>query len=292
MYPILFYVGRFPIHAWGVLLMIGFLLGTWRAARVAPRYAIAPEDLWDCALIGLLGGVLGGRLAYVLNPENINGFLHAPLTIFALWNGGMTSFGGLLGGVGAGLLAARTRKIIPPAGTDVSPPQINLLDLGDLAAPSLAIGYFWGRIGCFLNGCCFGGVCHEAWGVRFPGMSEPVHPTELYSAFAAVVIFTVLLVIEKRRAFRGQLLLLFAILYAIYRFVVEFFREGATANPSGIAALTQGQVACLVLALAAGTYYAYRMHAPRHESHGTAPGCRPIGNGIDCLNDKYSLFGH
>ena len=248
MYPVLFHIGTFPVHSWGLLLMIGFLLGTYRAARFAPRYGIAPEDLWDCALFGLFGGVVGGRLAFVLNPENIAGFLHAPLTILALWQGGMTSFGGFLGGVGAGLLTARARKV-------------NILDIGDLAAPSLAIGYFWGRIGCFLNGCCYGGVCREPWGVRFPGMTEPVHPTELYSAGAAAVIFAALVWAEKRRAFRGQLLLLFALLYALYRFVVEFFREGATAGPSGVAQLTQGQVACLVIAFVAAAYYAYRLRA-------------------------------
>ncbi|MBC7806566.1 MAG: prolipoprotein diacylglyceryl transferase, partial [Akkermansiaceae bacterium] len=160
--------------------------------------------------------------------------------------GGMTSFGGLIGGVGVGLLVMHLRKR-------------NLLDSADLAAPSLAIGYFWGRIGCFLNGCCFGGACPEPLGIHFPGLEGTVHATQLYSAFAAAVIFGVLVLVEKKRQFRGQIILLFALLYSLYRFVVEFFREGATADLSGIASLTTAQVACLAIALLAGFYYVYRM---------------------------------
>lgn len=244
MFPILFKVGNFPVHSWGVLLMIGFLLGTWRAARHAMRYSIAPEDLWDAALFGLFGGVLGGRLAYV--AQNIPEFAANPGQIFAMWNGGMTSFGGLIGGVGVGLLVMHLRKR-------------NLLDSADLAAPSLAIGYFWGRIGCFLNGCCFGGACPEPLGVHFPGLQGTVHATQLYSAFAAAIIFGILFFVEKNRQFRGQLILLFALLYSVYRFIVEFFREGATADLSGIGSFTTAQIACLSIALLAGFYYVYRM---------------------------------
>lgn len=244
MFPILFKVGNFPVHAWGVLLMIGFLLGTWRAARHAMRYGIAAEDLWDAALFGLFGGVIGGRLAYV--AQNIPEFAAHPGQIFAMWNGGMTSFGGLIGGVGVGLFVMHLRKR-------------NLLDSGDLAAPSLAIGYFWGRIGCFLNGCCYGGACPEPLGVHFPRVAGTVHPTQLYSAFAAAIIYGMLVLVEKRRQFRGQLILLFALLYSVYRFIVEFFREGATADLSGIGSLTSAQVACLAIALLAGSYYVYRM---------------------------------
>jgi phosphatidylglycerol:prolipoprotein diacylglycerol transferase len=88
-----------------------------------------------------------------------------------------------------------------------------------------------------------------------------VHPTQLYSAVAAAVIYGVLVLVEKHRQFRGQLILLFALLYSVYRFIVEFFREGATADLSGIGSLTLAQVACLAIALLAGFYYVYRMRS-------------------------------
>jgi len=181
---------------------------------------------------------------------NVPYFSAHPGEIIALWTGGMTSFGGLIGGMIAGLITARMRKF-------------NILDGADLAAPSLAIGYFWGRIGCFLNGCCYGGHCDAPWAVTFPGhegrlSTGPVHPTQLYSAAAGAIIYLVLTRIEPKRQFRGQIILLFCMLYALYRFIVEFFREGATADLSGIASLTQAQVACLLIALVAGVYYVFR----------------------------------
>jgi prolipoprotein diacylglyceryl transferase len=259
MHPVLFQIGSRPIYAWGVLLMIGFLLATWRAARNAPRYGIAPEDLWDGALFGLLGGIVGGRLVYVALAWDH--FATRPAEIVQIWTGGMTSFGGLIGGVLAGLLVARLRKM-------------NVADAADLTAVSLPIGYGIGRFGCFLNGCCHGGRCDLPWAVSFPHGDHgvptgPVHPAQLYSVLASVIMFAVLVTVEKRRRFRGQLILLFSMMYGVYRFVVEFFREGVTASLSGIAHLTQAQVACLLIVAGAAVLYA--LLARRHAAS-AAPG--------------------
>jgi phosphatidylglycerol:prolipoprotein diacylglycerol transferase len=243
MLPVLFTIGSFKLHTWGLLLLIGFFVAVSRAARMAPRYGFTRDALWDCSLIGLLGGVIGGRLAYV--AQNIPYFTGHPGEILAVWTGGMTSFGGFLGGIAAGLLAARKRGM-------------NVADAADLAAPSLAIGYFFGRIGCLLNGCCYGRACALPWAIHFhpdgQGDTGAVHPTQLYSALAAAVIFVVLRFLEPRRAFKGQLILVFAILYGIYRFVVEFWREGATAEIA-LAHLTSGQLASLAVSLIATGLY-------------------------------------
>jgi phosphatidylglycerol---prolipoprotein diacylglyceryl transferase len=274
MLPELFRIGNFPVHSWGLLLMIGFLLAAWRAAKHAPRYNLRPEDVWDASLIGLFGGVVGARLAFVL--LNLKYFSAHPTEVFAIWTGGMTFYGGLVGGLGAGLLAA---KYLPAArqraeaqqwaerakaeeeGKPIpdAPAHFNLWDFADLAAVSFPIGYGIGRVGCFLNGCCYGAVCDLPWAVRFHlhdgTTTPPSHPAQLYSAVAALVMYVILLAVEKRRQFRGQLILAFGILYGVYRFLIEFVREGATADPSGIASLTQGQVASLVLSLLAGIAY-------------------------------------
>lgn len=253
MFPTLFTVGTFSLHSWGVLLMIGFLFGAWRAARIAPRYGIAPEDLWDASLFGLLGGIVGARLAFV--AQNLSDYVANPLSALALWNGGMTSFGGLIGGVAVGLWVMHSRGR-------------SLIQAADLVAPSLALGYFWGRIGCYLNGCCYGGACPPPLGVHFPNIANApgtVHPTQLYSAAAGLAIFFILVAVERRRQFAGQIIALFAILYAVYRFVVEYFREGATAGLSGIGSLTTGQIACLIIAALATLYYVARAGSPRTE---------------------------
>ena len=255
MYPILFHVGSFPVHSWGILLMLGFLFATWRALANAPRYKLKAEDVWDVALVGLLGGVIGARLVFVAlnwNPhiesmgQMVPGYRDNPGQILAVWAGGMTSFGGFGGGLLAGILLCRAKKI-------------NVGDMCDLIAMSFPIGYGLGRIGCFLNGCCYGGACTLPWAVRFHepdgSLTPPSHPAQLYSALVAVAMYFLLLPLEKGRRFRGQIMLAFLFLYGIYRFFIEFFREGVTGTVTGFEHLTQAQIASLILALAAAVIY-------------------------------------
>ena len=245
MLPILFHIGRFPVHSWGVMLMIGFLVAGWRAARNAPRYGLKPEDVWDVALFGLLGGVFGGRIGFVIQEPQ---FWREPGQILAIWTGGMTFYGGLLGGILAGWLTARSKGM-------------RVADMCDLAGVSFPLGYIFGRIGCFLNGCCYGGQCDLPWAMRFPnengvGLTPPSHPAQLYSAIAGLLMFLALVPLEKRRTFRGQLMCTFLFLYGIYRFLIEFVRAGASSDSSIThLPITDAQAASLLLSfVAAGIY--------------------------------------
>lgn len=241
MLPVLFHIGSYPVGSWGLLLMVAFVAGAVRAVVAAEKlYGVPRDPLWDASLYGLFGGVLGGRLAFVLlNPKQ---YLTHPGEVFAVWQGGMTSFGGLIGGVGVGLFIAKKRGL-------------NVLDVCDAAGPSLAIGWFFGRIGCLLNGCCYGHVCTQPWAMEFHPKDGPitgrVHPTQLYDALGMALTFAFLtLVLEKRRAFRGQLLLVFLILFGVVRFVVEFWRE-QSGTESIIAGLSTGQWASIAVAAVA-----------------------------------------
>ncbi len=244
MLPVLFHVGPFPVHSWGLLLMVGFLLAVWRTANNGWRYQISRDDIWEISIWGLIGGVLGGRLAFV--GLNAGFFMHHPAQIFALWEGGMTFYGGMGGGILAGVLACRAKNV-------------NVGDMGDLAALAFPIGYALGRIGCLLNGCCYGGACDLPWAVRYHesdgALSVPSHPVPLYSAIISVGIYFILARMEKHRQFRSQLLWAYITLYAVYRFFIEFFREGVTAEVTNIAHLTQGQIASLLLAIVAAFVY-------------------------------------
>lgn len=245
MYKVLFHVFGYPVHSWGLLLMLGFALAAWRAAKVGPRlYRIVPDAVLDVSLWSLLGGIVGGRIAFVL--QNIPYFAAHPGEIAAIWTGGMTSYGGFVGGISAGIVVCLIRKI-------------SISDMMDLAAVSVPIGYGIGRVGCFLNGCCYGGACDRPWAVNMTwddNVTRLSHPAQLYSAFASVAIYLALLPLERHRRFPGQVMLAFAFLYGVYRFLIEFVRAGATAEPSGLANLTSGQVASLVVAALAALLYA------------------------------------
>jgi phosphatidylglycerol:prolipoprotein diacylglycerol transferase len=245
MYPILFHVGQYPVHSWGVMLMVGFLIGGWRAATRAGRYGLRPEDVWDVALFGLLGGVIGGRIGFVIQEP---GFWRDPAQMLAIWKGGMTFYGGLLGGILAGVITCRVKKM-------------NVGDMADLAGVSCPIGYIFGRIGCFLNGCCYGGACSLPWAMRFRAddgtLTPPSHPAQLYSAMAGLIIYLMLLPLERRRAFRGQVMYAFLFLYGVYRFLIEYVRAGASSDSSALHwAITDAQAASLLLCIVAAVIYA------------------------------------
>ena len=249
--------------------MLGFLLAMWRAARNASRYRLKPEDVWDVGLWGLLGGVVGARLVYVL--LNAAYYRTHPAEVFFIWTGGMTFYGGLAGGILAGVLVCCARGM-------------RTADMADLAAVSFPIGYALGRVGCFLNGCCYGAVCDLPWATRFhtaEGLTPPSHPAQLYSASAALLMFLVLAAMERRGYGRervpGQLMVAFVFFYAVYRFFIEFVREGVTAQTTSLLGLTQGQVASLLLAASAAAVWVVRSRAARRREprSGAGEGAAP-----------------
>jgi len=218
------------------MLVIGFLLGFWLADRRAGKYGISRVTLFDLALYLLLAGVIGGRIVFIL--LNIPLYIHNPLQMIAIWNGGLSFYGSLGAGVLTTLLFCKRRGI-------------GFYQMADLLTPSLALGYAFGRIGCFLNGCCYGVPTTLPWGVRFPDVffGEPVHPVQLY-AFAANLLFMFILLWfdREKKKVPGQTFVLYMLLYAFYRFFAEILRRGATAQTI-LDGITQGQVASVILFL-------------------------------------------
>ena len=152
MHSTLFTIFGLPIRSYGLMMVVGFALGIWRAVRVSKkRYGIEPERVYDLALVLLVGGILGARVVYIL----LNPATESWGSFFAVWQGGLSFHGGLACAMLFGLVYTRIAKL--PYWT-----------CGDLVAPSLAIGYAFTRIGCFLNGCCYGRPTDLPWGVRFP----------------------------------------------------------------------------------------------------------------------------
>jgi phosphatidylglycerol:prolipoprotein diacylglycerol transferase len=240
MRPILFQIGSLKLHSYGLLLVIGFFAATWNACREAERRGYKADLILDMALPLLLISVVACRLLYVL--LNLHQF-HSFGEVFRVWDGGLSFHGAFIGGVGTLAYFSWKRKI-------------PLATLCDLITPSVFLGYFFGRIGCLLNGCCYGYACNLPWAMRFPDehhpgfLTPPSHPAQLYSALMAMGLFFVMQrakLSPKFNQFRGQLTLLFLAFYAVERGVMEYFRTGVTAPAAfGIPWLTAAQAVSLV----------------------------------------------
>lgn len=209
MYPTLFRIGDFEVTSFGVMVAIAALVGLWLFQRELARSGL-PESGVDAAIAGMLGGLAGAKLLWTLEHAG-----EAPLRDLLLSRGGMSWFGGLLGGVAAGLWMLRRRGIPWMAGVAA-------------ATPALAIGHAIGRIGCFLVGDDYGRPTDLPWAVAFPeGLPPttiPVHPTQVYEAAALVPIAWLLLRWRRRSVPDRVVLARYLILAGSLRFAIEFVR--------------------------------------------------------------------
>ncbi len=209
MYPVLFRIGSFEITSFGAMVALGALLGIVLLRRELGRSGIDQGDGTDAAMVGVLGGLAGAKLLFV--------FEHASEGVAsALFNrGGLSWFGGLVGGVLAGWLYIRWRRL----------PTVGVLAA---AAPALALGHAIGRIGCFLVGDDYGRPTDLPWGVAFPKGLPPtlqkVHPTQLYE-MAFLLVLTWLLVRWRRRGMSDlKVIASYLVLAGGERFLLEFIR--------------------------------------------------------------------
>jgi len=241
----LFTIFGLKIRAYGTMLALGFALGVWRAVRISrKRYGIEPERVYDLALVLLISALIGARAVFiVLNPstEHWRDFL-------AVWEGGLSFHGGVAFAMIGGYIYTRVAKL-------------SYWRCGDLLAPSVAIGYACTRIGCFLNGCCYGRPTSLPWGVRFAEngvLTPPSHPTQLYAVAANLVIFVILARLEKLNRKPGFVFVSYLGLYSVYRFLIEFLRSGYSAQLWELG-LTQAQWASaaifVIVAVVLATVY-------------------------------------
>jgi len=234
--------GSLKITWYGIAVVCGFVVGLWTASRRAVRDRIAPEAVADLGLWLMIGGVTGARLWYVVAFWR-DEFASRPLwETLAIFHGGLVFYGGLAGASVATILYAQKRKL-------------PLWKLADALAPSIALGHFFGRVGCFINGCCYGSPCALPWALRYrdvpydnPG--EPLHPVQLYEAALNLVLYLLLASQYQRKRCDGQTFAYYLAGYGVVRFTVEFFRGDYAVHYLGGWA-TPGQIGSLI-ALAAG----------------------------------------
>jgi len=217
MYPVLFRLGHVTVYAYGFFLALGLVTGAILVfLKVRKRgIGISPEAGAGLFFYTVLSAILGSRLLFAL--LNFDFFRRNPLHFFKIWEGGLVFYGGLILAGAVSILYSRWHRL----------PILKLLDL--VSSP-IALGLSFGRIGCFLAGCCYGKETDLPWGVVFTDpnslarLNVPLHPTQLYDAANGLAIFFFLNWMEKRKAFDGEMFLLLLGLYSVGRFFVERLR--------------------------------------------------------------------
>lgn len=257
MFPELIRIGDFVIHTYGVALALALLLALFVSARLAKRDGLPSERIYDLGLWLLIAGLLGSKLLlFVVDAD----YRANPMRFFSLdfLRSGGVYYGGFLGGLLAGWFLIRYYKL--PFWKTV-----------DAFAPGIALGQAIGRQGCFAAGCCWGEPTKVPWGVNFPPAGNAntgvpitdetggllyLHPTQLYESFFMFGVFALLYWLHRRKKFDGQILLLYAILYPIFRFVNEFFR----ADPRGdFVGLSTSQIISLLVGIGALVFLFIRL---------------------------------
>ncbi len=263
MRPWLFTVGDLGVPSYWALLMIGFCAATYLAWRETRREKIDAGRLMDLCLVVLVAGIVGARLMHVLAEDDplrpgtpiLYHYLDHPADVFRLWNG-LAFYGGLL--LATGVAAWYARRV-----------RLPFAKVADIMGVGIPLGLVFGRLGCFLAGCCHGAPTGLPWGVTFDDpaslarpLGTPLHPTQLYSAGFALVLFASMWMLERRwKRFDGQVFLSFCVLYSAGRFLIEFVRNdnrGEFFSDSSFSLSSSQLVAlpvvltCLVLLVALG----------------------------------------
>jgi phosphatidylglycerol:prolipoprotein diacylglycerol transferase len=253
--PVIFQVGPLAVRWYGLMYLLCFVASYLRILHFARlrNLDLNKDGVSDLLFYAVLGVVLGGRLGYVLfyNPAQ---YLSHPLEVFAVWQGGMSFHGGLLGVVLASLFFCWRRKL-------------PILLTGDILVTSSTIGLGLGRLGNFINGELWGRTTDLPWGMVFPGAGPlPRHPSQLYEAvLEGLLLFLVLYLMHRRKVPAGGPFFCFFIGYGLFRFLIEFVRQPDAHLGFLWGGATMGQLLSLPMVLfgLAGCFHLYRRRCSR-----------------------------
>ncbi len=225
MHPVLYTINAFElfgrtlgplyIHAYGVMLALAFLSGMLLAVREAKQYGVSADTIIDMMIYIIVFSIIGARIMFVLlSPQE---YIGDPLSSLKVYEGGLSFHGGAIGGTLAVILYSKLKKV-------------SVWTLADICVPGLVLGAAVARIGCFLNGCCYGCATNVPWAIVFPNLHDgiPRHPAMLYDLALNLVLLGVLFALKPYRKRRGDLLAYYFIGFSILRFITEIFRKGAT----------------------------------------------------------------
>ena len=269
MQPELFSFGPISVQSYGFMMALGFAAGLLHWILLGRRRGYDRGLCTEWMIWVMISGIVGGRLAYVF--ENFPMFIEYPGQILRLDQGGLVFYGGLAGSALALLLFARRNHLA-------------LVPFVDFTLTAVPLSHAFGRIGCFLNSCCYGAVCETSGcGVVYPRLSQPwhhhvragwldaqasgslpVYPVQLYEAGFNLLVYVILLFTFRRQKHAGLTAALYLVLYSTGRFVLEFWRGDHSAR-AGLAGLSPGQIVSIPLALAGVVLVIVLLRSSRQE---------------------------
>ena len=224
MHPVLFRLGPLALRSYGLFLFLAFVFGIWLAIIRAKKSNIKAESMIDLAIVVLVSSIIGSRVFYVIfHLEEFKGrFWDVVNPIHPSGDigiAGLSMVGGVVLAVVIGLAYLYFKKL-------------EIWRIADIVSPSFILGLGIARIGCFLNGCCFGKPTNSFLGVVFPLDSPagwvfpytPIYPIQLFSSVGAIIVLVILLYLERYKSFQGFVFWLVLLLYSIDRFIIDFFR--------------------------------------------------------------------
>ncbi len=234
MYPTLFTIGPLTVHSFGLMVALGFLAAFYfmtRLARLGFVDKLPEEGVSQLVLCAMLGGAFGARLAYVCEHWSAEYAERPFLEVFRFDKGGLMFYGGLIGAIVVIAFFSKAKKV-------------SLVRILDLCAVGLPLGHAFGRVGCFLNGCCFGRVCDSILSVKYPANSPawweqvgagligrgaaetlPILPSQLIEAAANLILFAALFVWARKKPAEGRVAGVYLVAYAAIRFFTETLRS-------------------------------------------------------------------
>ena len=208
-------IGKLTVHGYGLMIAIGLLATLFVTCHRAKKRALSVDAVESIVLLAVIFGFLGAKLLYVI--VNFKAFLEKPMSV--LGSEGFVVYGGIIVGVLAAYIYCRRKKL-------------DFLTYADLCMPGVALAQGFGRLGCFMAGCCYGAETDSVLGVVFPaGSMAPagvkLWPTQLFSAVGDFILCVILLLLAQKKSRRGMILGLYLAFYSVGRFIVEFFRNDA-----------------------------------------------------------------
>ncbi len=251
MYPTIHFWDHFSIHTFGILVACGVLVAAFLIRKNASSIGVSPNDASDLVLVTVITGFLGARAFFVFQFRDY--FKHSPLEIFRIWEGGIVIYGGVIAALLGFFIYCQLKRL-------------SFVKLLDLFVPAVALAQGFGRVGCFLNGCCYGIKTTLPWGVLFRFTDKPVHPVQLYESGYCFLLSAFLFWLWRKRLKPGTVALSYFILYPAGRFFVEFLRGD---NPRLSLGLTLPQWMSIGFILLSSVLFVFRFltHGSKRNSH-------------------------